>query len=217
MNTLTTKHLDLLSEIGEMKRIYSAIENSLLKNNSLCLVVTSGLPNEGKTTIAAGLAVIAAGQRNLRVLAVDFNWYKPALHKRFGLAQTFDASDLDRGKSIMDSVQSTHLKNLDILAASLSSHNDVNWDQDVNRPGKDIINQAREAYDIVIVDSSSIFPVNRNMIDPVAISMDVDGVVLVVLANVTPRQKTKHARMLLETAGSHIFGVVVNQWRNPLF
>jgi len=217
MNTLTTKHLDFLSEIGEMKRIYSAIENSLLKNNSLCLVVTSGLPNEGKTTISAGLAVIAAGKRNLRVLAVDFNWYKPALHKRFGLAQTFDASDLDRGKSIMDSVQSTHLKNLDILAASLSSHNDVNWDQDVNRPGKDIINQAREAYDIVIVDSSSIFPVNRNMMDPVAISRDVDGVVLVALANVTQRQKIKHARMLLETAGAHVVGVVVNQWRNPLF
>jgi len=217
MNTSTTKHLDFLSEVSEMKRIYSVIENSLLKNNSLCLMVTSGLPNEGKTTIATGLAAIAAGQRNLRVLAVDFNWHKPALHKWFGLALSFDVNDLDRGKSILDSVQSTHLKNLDILTASLTSHNDVNWDQDVNQPGKDIITQAREAYDIVIVDSSSIFPVNRNMMDPVAISMDADGVVLVALANVTPRQKIKHARMLLETAGAHVVGVVVNQWKNPLF
>ena len=217
MNTSTAKHLGFLSEIGEMKRIYSVIENSLLKNNSLCLVVTSSLPNEGKTTTAAGLAAIAAGQRNLRVLAVDFNWYKPALHKWFGLAQSFDANDLDRGKSILDSVQSTHLKNLDILTASLGSHNDDNWDQDVNRPGKNIVAQAREAYDIVIVDSSSIFPVNRNMMDPVAISMEADGVVLVTLANVAPRQKIKHARMLLETAGAHVIGVVVNQWKNPLF
>ena len=217
MNTSTAKHLGFLSEIGEMKRIYSVIENSLLRNNSLCLVVTSGLPNEGKTTTAAGLAAIAAGQRNLRVLAVDFNWYKPALHKWFGLAQSFDVNDLDRGKSILDSVQSTHLKNLDILTASLGSHNDDNWDQDVNRPGKNIVAQAREAYDIVIVDSSSIFPVNRNMMDPVAISMEADGVVLVTLANVAPRQKIKHARMLLETAGAHVVGVVVNQWKNPLF
>ena len=217
MNTSTAKHLGFLSEIGEMKRIYSVIENSLLKNDSVCLMVTSSLPNEGKTTTAAGLAAIAAGQRNLRVLAVDFNWYKPALHKWFGLAQSFDANDLDRGKSILDSVQSTHLKNLDILTASLGSHNDDNWDQDVNRPGKNIVAQAREAYDIVIVDSSSIFPVNRNMMDPVAISMEVDGVVLVALANVAPRQKIKHARMLLETAGAHVIGVVVNQWKNPLF
>jgi len=217
MNTSTAKHLDFLSEISEMKRIYSVIENSLLKKNSVCLVITSGLPDEGKTTTAAGLAAIAARQHNLRVLAVDFNWYKPTLHKWFGLPQTFDVNDLDRGKSILDSVQSTHLKNLDILTASLAGHNNVNWDEDVNRPGKDIVTQAREAYDIVIVDSSSIFPVNRNMMDPVAISMDADGVVLVTLANVTPRQKLKHARMLLETAGAHVVGVVVNQWKNPLF
>jgi protein-tyrosine kinase len=217
MNTSTTKHLDFLSEISEMKRIYSVIENSFSGNDAVCLVITSSLPDEGKTTIASGLAAIVAGRRNKRVLAVDFNWYKPALHKWFGLAQTFDANDLDRGKSIMDSVQSTHLKNLDILTGSLAGHNEVNWGEDVTQPGKNIISQAREAYDIVIVDSSSIFPANRKMMDPVAISMDVDGVVLVVLANVTPRQKTKHARMLLETAGSHIIGVVVNQWKNPLF
>ena len=217
MNTSTAKHLDFLFEIGEMKRIYSVIEKSLLKNNPVCLVVTSGLPNEGKTTVATGLAAIAAGHHKLRVLAVDLNWYKPALHKCFELPRTFDANDLDRGKSILDSVQSTQLKNLDILTASPASHNDVNWDQDLNQPGKDVVTQVREAYDIVIIDSSSIFPVNRNMIDPVAISTDADGVVLVALANVTPRQKIKHARMLLESAGAHVIGVVVNQWKNPLF
>ena len=217
MNTSTAKHLDFLFEISEMKRIYSVIEKSLLKNNPVCLVVTSGLPNEGKTTVATGLAAIAAGHHKLRVLAVDLNWYKPALHKCFELPRTFDANDLDRGKSILDSVQSTHFKNLDILTASLSSQNDINRDKDVNRLGKDIVTQAREAYDIVIVDSASIFPVNSNMMDPVTISMDADGVVLVILANITPRQKIKHARLLLETSGINIVGVVVNQWKNPLF
>ena len=217
MNTSTAKHLHLLSEVSEMKRIYSAIENSLLKKKSLCLVITSSLPDEGKTTIATGFAAIAAEQPNLRVLAIDFNWHKPALHKWFGLAMSFDANDLYRGKSILDSVQSTHFKNLDILTASLSGHNDINRDKDVNRLGKDIVTQAREAYDIVIVDSSSIFPVNSNMMDPVTISMDADGVVLVILANITPRQKIKHARLLLETSGINIVGVVVNQWKNPLF
>ena len=133
------------------------------------------------------------------------------------MPQVFDANDIDREGSILDSVQSTHIKNLDILTASSGSHNDVNWDDDVNRPGKDIVTQAREVYDIVIVDSSSIFPVNRSMMDPVSISMDADGVVLVALTNVTPRQKIMHARMLLETVGAHVVGVVVNQWKNPLF
>jgi len=86
MNTSTTRHLDFLSEIGEMKRIYSVIENSLLKNNSLCLEVTSGLPNEGKTTIVAGLAAIAAGQRKLRVLAV-LEWFDPSFKSERQIAQ----------------------------------------------------------------------------------------------------------------------------------
>ena len=217
MSTSTAKHLDLLSEISEMKRIYSVIENSVFKDDSVCLLITSSLPDEGKTTIAMGLAAIAAGRQTKRVLVVDFNWYRPAIHKWFGMAQTFDANDLDQGKSILDSVQSTHLKNLDILTASLTSHNSDNWGKDVNRPGIDILFQARGAYDIVIVDSSSIFPVNRNMMDPVAISTEVDGVVLVTLANVTPRQKIKHARLLLKTAEAHVIGVVVNQWKNPLY
>jgi len=67
------------------------------------------------------------------------------------------------------------------------------------------------------VDSSSIFPVNHRMLDPVAVSMDADAAILVALANRTPRQKLKHARMLLETAGVHVAGVVVNQWKNILF
>ena len=217
MNTSLPQKINLLSEIIEMKRIYSVIEHSLLKNNAASMVVTSGIPGEGKTTVVAGLSTVAAGQGKLRVLAVDFNWYRPALHTWFGLKRTFDANDFGQGKSLLDSVQSTHVKNLDILTATSASHHDIKTDEDLNRLGKDIIQQARVAYDLVIVDSSSIFPVNHRMLDPVAVSMDAEAAILVALANVTPRQKLKHARILLETAGVQVAGVVVNQWKNILF
>jgi protein-tyrosine kinase len=217
MNTSSVKHVDFLSEIIEMKRIYSVIEHSLFENNAACLVVTSGVPGEGKTTLVAGLSAVASVHANLRVLAVDFNWHRPALHQWFGLNRTFDANDFGQGKSLLDSVQSTHVKNLDILTATAATPHDIKMNEDANRLGKDIIHQARVAYDVVIVDSSSIFPVNHRMMDPVAISMAADAAILVALANVTPRQKLKHARMLLETAGVHIAGVVVNQWKNILF
>lgn len=217
MNTSPTQNVDLLSEIIEMKRIYSVIEHTLFKDNAACMVVTSGVPGEGKTTVVAGLSAVAAEQRNLRVLAVDLNWHRPDLHKWFGLSRTFDAIAFGQGKSILDLVQSTHLKNLDILTATPTSHADIKMDEDVNRLGKDIIHQARAAYDVVFVDAASIFPVNHSMIDPVAVSMDADASILVALANVTPRQKLKHARMMLEAAGVRVAGVVVNQWKNILF
>jgi Mrp family chromosome partitioning ATPase len=54
------------------------------------------------------------------------------------------------------------------------------------------------------------------MIDPVTMSKTADGVVLVALANVTPRQQLKRAHMFLETAGANVLGVIVNQWKNPI-
>jgi Mrp family chromosome partitioning ATPase len=218
MNSSFAQHdVNLLSETIEMKRIYSVIEHTLFKNNAACMVVTSGVPGEGKTTVVAGLSAIGAVQRNLRVLAVDLNWYRPDLHKWFGLTRKFDANDFGQGKSLLDLVQSTHLKNLDILTATSTPHPDIVMDEDVNHFGRDIIRQACAAYDVVIVDASSIFPVNHCMMDPVAVSMEANAAILVTLANVTPRQKIKRARMLLEAAGVHVAGIVVNQWKNILF
>ena len=218
VNTSSAQYdVNLLSELIEMKRIYSVVEHTLFKNKAACVVVTSGVPGEGKTTVTAGLSAVAAVQRDLRVLTVDLNWHKPDLHKWFGLSRTFDAIAFGQGKSILDLVQSTHLKNLDILTATPTSHPDIKMSEDVNRLGKHIIHQARAAYDVVIVDAASIFPVNHSMMDPVAVSMDADASILVALANVTPRQKLKRARMMLEAAAVHVAGVVVNQWKNILF
>jgi Mrp family chromosome partitioning ATPase len=68
----------------------------------------------------------------------------------------------------------------------------------------------------VIIDTSPAFPTNQRMIDPVEISKLSDGVVLVTLTNVTPRQELKRACTAIETAGANILGVVANQWQNPI-
>jgi Mrp family chromosome partitioning ATPase len=54
------------------------------------------------------------------------------------------------------------------------------------------------------------------MMDPVTIAKAADGVALVVMANVTPRQHVKRANLFLANAGANVLGVVVNQWKNPL-
>lgn len=216
MSPLLFKDIELLAEITEIKRIYSVIENSLMKSNPACLVVTSGAPGEGKTTMAAAISASAARQSNKRVLAVDFHWHAPALHSWFGLEPTLEIDDLRRGKPIVDMAQSSGLNNLDILTARKSTQDEVEWDGDAHSLGTEIMRQAREAYDFVVLDTNSIFPTNRRMMDPVTISKAADGVALVVLANVTPRQPLKRASMFLETAGANVLGVIVNQWKNPL-
>jgi Mrp family chromosome partitioning ATPase len=216
MSPLLYKDIELLAEITEIKRIYSVIENSLMNSNPACLVVTSGFPGEGKTTMAAALSAIAARQSDKRVLAMDLHWHNPALHSWFGLEPAFDMDDLRREKPIEDMAQSSGLNNLDILTARKSTQNEVEWNEDVSTLGTDIMRKARETYDFVVVDTNSIFPTNRRMMDPVAISRAADVVALVTLANVTPRQPLKRSRMFLETAGANVLGVIVNQWKNPL-
>jgi Mrp family chromosome partitioning ATPase len=210
------KDVKVLAEIAEMKRIYLAVKNALIQSSPACLVVTSGSPGEGKTTMAAGFAAIAAFQNNKRVLAVDLHWHAPALHNWFGLTPALKGEDVRQEKSLVDLVQSSDIDNLDILTTILPDQDNVESTSDPHGLGLKIINQAREAYDLVIVDTSSIFPINRSMMDPVTISKAADGVVLVVLANVTPRQQVKRAHAYLETAGTNVIGIVVNQWKNPL-
>jgi Mrp family chromosome partitioning ATPase len=216
MNPASIEKADMLAEIAEMRRIFAMIEHSLLKSNPASLVVTSGLPEEGKTTMAAGLATIAARQYNKRVLVVDLHWYTPALHNWFGLQPTFDVEKFRQNGSITDQVQPSGIENLDILTARTPGGDEGLWFREKHVLGARIMNQGREAYDFVVADTSSIFPTNRRMMDPVTIAKAADGVALVVMANVTPRQHSKRANMFLENAGANVLGVVVNQWKNPL-
>lgn len=209
-----SREVKMLAEITEMKRIYSVIEHSL-NDVPACIAVTSGARGEGKTTVAAGLAVVAAAHANKRVLAVDLNWYSPALHKMFGVDLAFELDIFKRDNSIKALIRPTGIQNLDILTARTDQGGS---ELGINEYllGKEIVKQAREDYDFTVIDTSSIFPTNRRMMDPVNIAKVADGVAMVVLTNVTPRQQVKRAHVFLDTAGANVLGVVVNQWQNPM-
>ena len=199
--------LEMLGKIAEMKRMYAVIESSL--GNSSCFAVTSGLYGEGKTTVSIGLAV-AAAEKNKRVLIADYNWYLPALQTYFPIDLEIKSDDFFYGDSIAKYVQPTGISNLDILPA-VQEHGYEKADF-----APELIKKMRQVYDVVVIDTASIFPANQKMLDPLTIAKFVDGVVMVVLTNVTPRQELKKATVAIETAGANIVGVVVNQWQNPI-
>ena len=219
MSTTASNEIENFTKIAEIKRIFTTLSTDFLKTKPKCLVVTSALRSEGKTTTTASLAATAALQSDCRVLAVDLNWHRSALHTCFGLSPTFDAATFSEEKNLSKQVQPSGIKNLDILTAIQSvKRKDRDGIKDTAL-GKEIIKLARDSYDLTIVDAASIFPTNQNMIDPISISVAEDGVgvVMAVLIKVTTRQMVKRSRTLLETAGAKLQGVIVNHWRNPLF
>jgi capsular exopolysaccharide synthesis family protein len=203
-------------EIAEIKRIYSAIETSLFKKKSACLLITSGDRGEGKTTIATGIAAYAARQNGRRILIIDMNWHTPSVHTSFDVDRFFEYDALKAGSSVSDFVTTSRLDNLDILPAVQSSPGEDIPSAEVDALAVALINKARETYSFVIVDTSAMFPANRRMIDPTIISREADGIAVVTLANVTPRQIVKKTMKTLQTAGANVIGVVANQWQNPI-
>lgn len=213
MNASLPKQTRALLQIAEMYRIYSSIDHILSKSMPSSLFVTSAERGEGKTTMVVGLSTMAALKDKRKVLSIDLNWQDPALHTYFGL-DLIEPDKVISGRPIKDLVQPSGVENLDILTA-IKTNSDVDEIQG-SQIAQNLIDQARKCYDIILIDSSKIFPTNRRMIDPVGLSKSADAAVIVVLGNVTPRQQVKHAQKILETAGASIIGIIFNQWKNPM-
>jgi Mrp family chromosome partitioning ATPase len=208
----------VLTEIAEMKRLYSALEASLPRGKSgspVCIAVTSAEPGEGKTTMLAGLAALAAKETGKRVLAMDLNWHAPTLHRLFG-AELIDPARAQNGAALTDMVHHVAETPMDVLPALNEQALEPQSNGNEQKLAEKLLDKARAAYDIIFIDTSKIFPTNRRMIDPLVIAQKADGVALVVAAGKTSRQVVKQAQFALETAGATILGVIINDWQNPL-
>lgn len=206
----------ILSDLAEANRMLMGIENLVSSQKPFCCMVTSAAWGEGKTTLTAGLGMTAARRTNKRVLAIDMNWYSPGLHRCFGLTPEWDLAGYCQDRNLNAMTRFSGEANLDILTAPASGGDSDRSSAESSGVAQDILKQARETYDFILVDTASVFPANRRMIDPVVLGNASDAVILVVLTCVTPRQQVKRARVMLEDSGAKLAGVVVNHWKNKL-
>ena len=204
----------MLSELAEANRMLAGIENLVSGQKPFCCMVTSAAWGEGKTTLTAGLGLIAARSADNRVLAVDMNWYSPGLHRCFGLTPEWDLKAYCQDRNLETVIRPSGAANLDILTAPASGVDADCPSSESSGVAQGILKQAREAYDVILVDTASVFPTNRRMVDPVVLGNASDAVILVVLAGVTPRQQVMRVRVMLEGSGAGVAGVVVNHWKS---
>lgn len=215
MTNLELKQCQALGQIAEIKRVLCAMEHALHNQTPVAVLITSASHGEGKTLFAAALATTAASLGKYRVLALDLNWHQPTLHRSFGLELTHPAQTI-ASSPLTDLVVSTGPNSPDLLCAPVDYADHRHFNSDVFNVGHTLIEQAKNAYDLVIVDSAAIFPTNRMMMDPVTLSGMVDGVVMMVLTAVTPKQKVKKAHTIIATTGANVLGVVTNQWKSAV-
>ena len=169
------------------------------------LLVTSPSPQEGKTTVAANLAIVMA-QSGTRVLLVDTDMRRPRVHKAFGIERPrVGLSTMVLGESDADSsIIHTAVPNLDVLVCGPTPPNPSELIH--TEAFLRVVEEISARYDRVIFDSPPIGVVT----DAAILSKLVDGTVLILKSMRTTRDAAKHAVSVLRDIDSEILGAVLN-------
>jgi exopolysaccharide/PEP-CTERM locus tyrosine autokinase len=141
------------------------------------LMVTSALPGEGKSFVAANLAVSVARHVNWNVLLMDCDLRRPSIHRQFGYQESPGLSDyLSDGISLKPLLLKTDVENLTILPAGRPPHNPSELLSSDRMSA--LLKEVAARYDdrLVIIDS----PPPRMSAESAALARQVDGIVLVV-------------------------------------
>jgi polysaccharide biosynthesis transport protein len=168
------------------------------------ILVTSSQPGEGKTTTVVNTA-ICLSQLGAKVLLIDADMRRPRVHKAFGIKNRRGLSTyLSSEVRLRDLIQATSLPNLWILPSGLVPPNSA--DLVSSEKFRYMLAKLSQHYDHILIDT----PPVHSVTDPVILSRQVDGVMLVVHGGKSTREMVRHARQELVNVGAKIFGVVLN-------
>jgi len=168
------------------------------------VLITSADAREGKTLVAANLAV-AMAQGGNRVLVLDCDMRRPRVHKLFNLAREPGMSNVLAGADPWDKmVKPTPVANLWVIPAGPIPPNPAELLTSNVMPL--IIQELHQHYDRIIIDSPPIIAVT----DSVALSRMADGVILVVKVGLTPREVIESALRQLKDIDAKVLGMVLN-------
>jgi polysaccharide biosynthesis transport protein len=172
------------------------------------LMITSARPGEGKTFVAANLAVSLA-QNGTRVILVDADLRKPSLHYLFDLPLDPGFTDLVLKSDIAidDVLQVTPVENLRVLTCGIIPPNPAELLGSERAAA--VMEQLSQHADIVIFDTAPAATVT----DAVVIAPRVDAVLHVIQAGGTRIDLVRGCKAILERGGARILGPVLNQVR----
>jgi protein-tyrosine kinase len=191
-------------------RIFELRDISPLKT----ILVSSGLPQEGKSFVSTNLALSLARHKNSKVLLIDGDMRRYTLHQILGCDPQPGLADYLAGKtSIVEVMQrpeqsQTAIGKMPILPNLTFIAGGNGGDKAADLSGSprfgELIRQAAPHFDWIIVDSSPVLPVS----DAVNLARSCDGVLLVARGGVTKFPVAQRAQS--ELKASHILGFVLN-------
>ncbi len=192
------------SPISESYRMLRANLKFMSADKELkVIVVTSSVPKEGKSTVAANLAT-AMAQMECNVLLVDGDLHRPVQHKIWELPNTQGLSNVIVGQAEAKSAIAKVMDNLDVLTAGVVPPSPASLLD--SRRMANLMETFAADYDFVIIDAPSL----NAAADAATLGQMADGVLLVVRLGLVDTVNAAAACELLEKSGQNVLGQVVN-------
>lgn len=184
-----------------MNKLRSKVEASSDKHGYKSFMITSAYENEGKSSVAANLA-LALAKNGHKVVLVDADFNKPAVFKIFDLDGSKSLNKAIEGTSSWSSQVVSDRSGLDLLPCSqdtLKSEILTN-----SKKLDEIMKELRDEYDFVIVDTSPAYLLN----EPMAMNELVDATLFVVRQDYATSDVINETVKRLTYVKDNVLGVV---------
>ena len=191
----------------DFRTVRTSLDFSLVGKNNNSLVLTSTVPNEGKSFVSANLA-IAFANTGKKVLLVDADMRLGRQHEIFELSNQAGLSNLlveTAGDRLRKYVQKTDIENLSVVTRGVTPPNPAELID--SKQMEKFIATAKSKYDYVIIDSAPVY----NLADSLIISKKADRTLIVCRVNKTNIDHVKDGLKSLQAIDANVAGVILNQ------
>ena len=168
------------------------------------LVISSAVPEEGKTFVATNLAISMA-KSGRSVLLVDADMRNPNVSELLGLENSVGLITVLLGRTMLEQSIQEHVSGVHFLGTGPQPPNPAEvLDTQAMR---DLLRRLRTEYDVVIIDAPPILPVA----DAAILASDVDGVLLLARYGSTSRDQLRQAVSRIDSVGGRLIGTILNR------
>ncbi|MCB9838282.1 MAG: polysaccharide biosynthesis tyrosine autokinase [Phycisphaeraceae bacterium] len=198
--------LGVVSE--SLRELRNTINKRMAARGHKTLLVATGMPDSGGTSIIANLAASFAAIEK-RVLIIDSNFRRPRIHELMDVPNAPGLTDVLTGTvSLKDAIKPTNIAGVEVLASG--STDVTGYERLTTDAMSRTLEEASEQFDIVLVDS----PPAIVSSDAINLANRCDAAVLVVRAYHEKRGLIARVCRNLDESNSELLGVVINAVRS---
>ena len=167
-------------------------------------LITSAVPNEGKTTIATNLA-ITMSFTGAKVLLVDGDLRRGAIHERFGLQNGVGLGDVfKQDVSAEAAIRETNIENLSLISRGTNlEHPGESY---LSKKTDQLLKDLYPKFEYIIFDSPPILVAD----DTTSLAPKIDATIMVVRFSFSSARRSREAIELLKKRQVNLIGIVCN-------